>query len=242
MEIERLGRTRRIIAFALCALPLLGPARAQQSSKVYRIGYLTISPREIQSHLIDAFERGLTERGYEIGRDIFIEYRFVNGRLELLQGLAEELVRAKVDVIVTGVNPNLRAAQRATRSIPIVVANMYLPVEERFVQTLSRPGGNITGLTTDAGEEIGRRLQLLRQAVPGVSRVAAVYGTGEAYATLALERLEHHGRTLGMTIVPIEGRGPDDVEHALAEIEGRRADGLIGFGAITLLNRARIIR
>ena len=215
---------------------------AQQSGKVYRIGYLTISPRETQSHLIEAFERGLTERGYVLGRDIFIEYRFADGRLERLQRLADDLERAKVDVIVTGVNPNVRAAQRATSSIPIVAANAYLPVEERFVQSLSRPGGNITGLTTDAAEEIGRRLQLLQQAVPGISRVAAIYGTGEAYATLAIERLEHHARTLGVTIVPIEVRAPEDLERAFSEIKRQRADALIGFGAATLTNRASIIR
>jgi putative tryptophan/tyrosine transport system substrate-binding protein len=234
--------SRSILAVALGALVSLGPAFAQQPVKVSRIGYLTISPRATQSHLIEAFERGLTERGYVVGRDIVIEYRFADGRLERLQGLAEDLVRAKVDVIVTGVNPNVRAAQRATSSIPIVAANVYLPVEERFVQSLGRPGGNITGLTTDAADEIGRRLQLLRQAVPGISRVAAVYGTGEEYATLAIERLKRHGRTLGMTIVPIEVRGPEDVERAFSEIKRESSDAVIGFGAATLVNRASIIR
>lgn len=234
--------TRPAVAVALGALVLLGPALAQQPGKVHRIGYLTISPRATQSHLIEAFERGLTERGYVVGRDIVIEYRFADGRLERLPGLADELVRAKVDVIVTGVNPNVRAAQRATRSIPIVAANAYLPVEERFVESLAHPGGNITGLTTDAAEEIGRRLQLLRQAVPGVARVAAIFGKGEAYATLAIERLDRHARALGITIVPIEIRGPDDVERAFAEIKRQRGDALIGFGAATLVNRARIIK
>jgi putative ABC transport system substrate-binding protein len=235
-------KARPIITVALCALVLLGPVLAQESAKIYRIGYLTISPRETQSHLIEAFERGLTERRYVVGRDVLIEYRFADGKLERLQGLADDLVRAKVDVIVTGVNPNVQAAQRATSSIPIVAANMYLPVEERFVQSLGHPGGNITGLTTDAGEEIGRRLQLLRQAVPNISRVAAIYGTGEAYATLAIERLEQHARTLGITIVPIELRGNQDVERAFSQIKRERVDSLIGFGAATLINRASIIR
>ena len=234
--------TRLIIAVALGASVLLGPVLAQQPVKIYRVGYLTISPRDTQSHLIEAFERGLAERGYVVGRNILIEYRFADGRLERLQGLADDLARIKVDVIVTGVNPNVRAAQRATSSIPIVAANVYLPVEERFVRSLGRRGGNITGLTTDSADEIGPRLQLLRQAVPGVSRVAAIYGTGEAYAALAIERLERHARTLGLIIVPIELRGTEDVERAFSEITRQRADAVIGFGAATLVNRAHIIR
>ncbi len=144
-----------IIALVLSAFLHLGSAEAQQSLKVHRIGYLTISPREAQAHLIQAFERGLAERGYVVGRDIFIEYRFANGKPERLQGLADDLVRAKVDVIVTGINPNIRAAQRATKTIPIVTAISYFPVEEGLVQSLARPGGNTTGLTSDAAEEVG---------------------------------------------------------------------------------------
>jgi putative ABC transport system substrate-binding protein len=233
---------RPIVAAALAALLSLGTAFAQPSAKVHRIGYLTISPREAQTHLIEAFERGLSDRGYVVGGDVSIEYRFAEGKLELLQGLADDLVRLKVDVIVTGVNPNVRAAQRATRTIPIVAANVYLPVEEGFVKSLGRPGGNVTGLTTDAAEEIGRRLQLLRQAVPGVSRVAAIHGAGESYAMVAIERLKHHARALGVTVVPIEVRGPDDLERAFSEARRQKADALIGFGAATLANRAGIIR
>jgi putative ABC transport system substrate-binding protein len=233
---------RPIVAAALAALLSFGTALAQPSAKAYRIGYLTISPREAQTHLIEAFERGLSDRGYVVGRDVAIEYRFADGNLERLQGLADDLARLKVDVIVTGVNPNVRAAQRATRTLPIVAANVYLPVEEGFAKSLGRPGGNVTGLTTDAAEEIGRRLQLLRQAVPGVTRVAAVHGTGESYAMVAIERLKHHARALGVTVVPIEVRGPDDLERAFSEARRQKADALIGFGAATLANRAGIIR
>jgi putative ABC transport system substrate-binding protein len=233
---------RPIVAASLAALLSLGAASAQPSAKAYRIGYLTISPREAQTHLIEAFERGLSDRGYVVGRDVAIEYRFADGNLERLQGLADDLARLKVDVIVTGVNPNVRAAQRATRTLPIVAANVYLPVEEGFAKSLGRPGGNVTGLTTDAAEEIGRRLQLLRQAVPGVARVAAVHGTGESYAMVAIERLKHHARALGVTVVPIEVRGPDDLERAFSEARRQKADALIGFGAATLANRAGIIR
>lgn len=226
----------------LCVVGLAATAFAQAPSKVARIGYLTISPRASQTHLIAAFERGLAERGYAVGRDLVIEYRFADGEVQRLQALADDLVRAGVDVIVTGVNPNIRAAQRATRTIPIVAANAYLPVEEKLVESLSRPGGNVTGLTTDAAEEIGRRLQVLKEAVPGVKRVAAFYGTGEAYAALAIENLSRHARRIGVAIVPIEVRGAEDVERAFAEAKRARADALIGFGAITLTLRAAIIR
>ena len=226
----------------LCVAALAATAFAETPSRVARIGYLTISPRASQTHLIAAFERGLAERGYTVGRDLVIEYRFADGEVERLQALADDLVRAGVDVIVTGVNPNIRAAQRATRTIPIVAANAYLPVEEKLVESLSRPGGNVTGLTTDAAEEIGRRLQVLKEAVPGVRRVAAFYGTGEAYAMRAIENLSRHGRTIGVAIVPIEVRGAQDVERAFAEAKRAKVDALIGFGAITLTLRATIIR
>ena len=232
---------RAIVAVVFSAFLYLGSTAAQQSEKVHRIGYLTISPRETQTHLIEAFERGFTERGYAVGRDLLIEYRFADGNPERLQGLADDLVRAKVDVIVTGVNPNIRAAQRATKTIPIVAAISYFPVEDGLVQSLARPGGNVTGLTSDAAEEVGRRLQILREAAPGISRVAALYGTGEPYTALVRGKLEGAARKLGVTIIPIELRGPEDVERAWAEIERKKADGLIGFGAAALATRASVI-
>ncbi len=233
---------RAIVAVVFSAFLYIGSAAAQESLKVHRIGYLTISPRETQIHLIEAFERGLTERGYVVGRNLLIEYRFADGKPERLQGLADDLVRAKVDVIVTGINPNIRAAQRATKTIPIVAAISYFPVEDGLVQSLARPGSNVTGLTSDAAEEVGRRLQILREAAPGISRVAALYGTGEPYTALVRGKLEGAARKLGVTIIPIELRGPEDVERAWAEIERKKADGLIGFGAAALATRASIIR
>ena len=233
---------RAIGAVAFGVSVLLAPATAQQPVKATRIGYLTISPRETQTHLIEAFERGLTERGYSVGRDILIEYRFADGKPERLQGLADDLVRAKVNVIVTGINPNIRAAQRATKTIPIVAAISYFPVEDGLVQSLARPGSNVTGLTSDAAEEVGRRLQILREAAPGISRVAFLYGTGEPYTALVRGKLESAAGKLGVTIIPIELHGPEDVERAWAEIEHKKADGLIGFGAAALETRASIIR
>jgi putative tryptophan/tyrosine transport system substrate-binding protein len=232
-----------IVAVVFSACVFVGSATAQQSMNAHRIGYLTISPRSAQTHLIEAFERGLAEHGYAVGRDLLIEYRFADGKPERLQGLAEELVRAKVELIVTGINPNIQAAQRATKVIPIVTAISYFPVEEGLVQSLARPGGNVTGLTSDAAEEVSRRLQLLRELAPRLSRVGVLTGVGEGYQELLLSKLQTAGRRLGMTILPPITIGrPRDVDQAFAEMERNKADGLIVLtGAAALTNRARII-
>jgi putative ABC transport system substrate-binding protein len=234
---------RTIAAAAIAIVVTLGAASPQLPANVHRIGYLTISPRAAQAHLIDAFERGLSEHGYTVGRDLLIEYRFADGKPERLQGLADELVRAKVEVIVTGINPNIRAAQHATKATPIVTAISYFPVEEGLVQSLARPGRNLTGLTSDADEEVGRRLQLLREIVPRISRVAVLTGAGEEYQALLLSKLQRAARRLGVAILPpIEISGPQNIERAFAEIQRNNADGLIVLsGAASLTNRSRII-
>ena len=181
----------RALAVVILGLLLsLGSAAAQQAAKVHRIGYLQIAPRATQVHLIEAFERGLAERGYVVGRDILIEYRFADGKPERLDRLADELVRLKVDVIVTGVNPNTQAARRATKTIPIVMAISYFPVESGLVQSLGRPGGNVTGLVADTGEEGAKHLQLLREATPKLTRVAVLSEAGLGHTEHVLRRLE----------------------------------------------------
>ena len=227
---------------ALLAVPRA--ADAQQTGKVWRIGYLATQHREAQSHLIQAFEGGLRERGYTPGRDLVIEYRFAEGRVERLAELAADLVRLKVDVIVTGVNPNTIAAKKATTTIPIVMAGSYNPVEEGLVASLAHPGGSVTGLTLDPGAEIlAKRLQLLREINPKVSRVAALSGFGMSYNPYQVKVLEDAGRGLGITIVPVGFRGADDLGDAFREIRRARAGGLIVFGGPLVLDqRASIAR
>ena len=235
-------RLRSLAVVAFSVLVPLGPAIAQQAGKVYRVGYLQISPRNAQVHLIEAFESGLSERGYSVGRNVLIEYRFADGKTERLPGLAAELVRLKVDVIVTGVNPNVRAAQTATATIPIVTAISLYPVEDGLVASLGRPGGNVTGLTQHAGEEVAKRLQLLREATPGLTRVAALSGSGMSYNPFMFKTLEGAAGGLGMTVLPLEIRGAEDVVRAFAEIERAQVGGLVVFsGPIPLANRASII-
>jgi len=148
------NRRKLIIALGAGALAAPLASFAQQQGKVWRIGYLQGSTREAQPYLIQAFEGGLREKGYTLGRDLVIEYRFADGRLERLPELAADLVRLKVDVIFTGANPGTMAAKKATTMIPIVMASGFNPVEEGLVASLARPGGNVTGQTLDPGDEI----------------------------------------------------------------------------------------
>ena len=217
-------------------------ADAQQTGAMHRIGFLLLSPRDVQLHLIEAFEAGLREKGYTPGREVVIEYRSADGHSDQLPILAAELVRLGVDVIVTGVNPNTLAAKRATSTIPIVMASSFFPVEDGLVASLARPGGNVTGLTQEAGEEVAKRLQLLREVVPRLTRVATLSGVGMTYNPYFVQRLQEASRGLGVSILPFEIQGADDVGKVFVEIERARADGLIVFGGpITIGQRSAIV-
>jgi len=236
--------TRRAFLGTVTLGALTAPlaASAQQALKVWRIGYLQTTTREAQPHLIQAFEAGLRDRGYTLGRDMVIEYRFADGSVERLPELAADLVRLKVDVIVTGVNPATVAAKKATTTIPIVMTSGFNPVEEGLVASLAHPGGNLTGLTLDAGAEIlTKRLQLLREIKPKLSRVATMSGIGMSYNPPQVRVLEDTGRSLGITILPVEFRGADDLGDAFAKIGRARAGGLIIFGGPPVLEHGASI-
>ena len=236
------NRRKLIVALGAGALAAPFGSFAQQQGKVWRIGYLQGSTREAQTYLIQAFESGLREKGYTLGRDVVIEYRFADGRLERLPELAADLVRLKVDVIFTGANPGTTAARRATTTIPIVMASAFNPVEEGLVASLAHPGGNVTGLTLDPGADIlTKRLQLLREVSPKLSRVAVLTGIGVAFTPSQVNTLEDAGRGLGMTILPVEFRGADDIGEAFTRIRSARADAVIvSSGPVILNQRARI--
>jgi putative ABC transport system substrate-binding protein len=215
----------------------------QPARKDYRIGFLLLSPHDVQLHLTGAFEAGLREKGYTPGRDMVIEYRSADEHVDRLPELAAELVRLKVDVLVTGVNPAAWAAKRATATIPIVMASSFFPVEDGLVASLARPGGNLTGIAQEAGEEIAKRLQLLREVVPKLTRVATLSGVGMSYNPYFVTMLQGAARGLGVSVLPFEMRGEDDVANVFVEIEHARADGLIIFGGpITLSHRSAIVR
>src|SRR5262245_14739387 len=196
---------------ALVAAPLA--AEAQQAGRVPRIGYLVGAAREQASHLVKAFENGLRDLGYVPGRDVMIEYRFADGKLERLPQLAQDLVRLKVDVIVTGSNTHVIAAKQATTTIPIVMVYVLDPVGAGLVANVSRPGGNVTGLSQDgSAESSGKRLALLKELVPKLSRVAVLVTPPTLTTTLAtLKAMEAPARALGLKVVRFDTRGPSDL-------------------------------
>ena len=213
-------------------------ARAQQpAGRVYRVGYLAIASREQQLHLSKAFEEGLRSLGYRVGENVVIEYRFANGQLELLPALAADLVRLGVDVIVTGVNPNTVAAMKATTTIPIVMANSADPVGAGLVASLARPGGNVTGFSSDPGDEInGKRLELLKDTLPNLSRVGILWNSDFAPNRNRLTSMREAAQALGLTLVPAEARGPDALEQAFATMVRERAQVLVVLSDGVLFN------
>ncbi len=235
------------LAIGLLAGPL--PTEAQQAGKVYRIGYLGVgSPgilRRIKlnpspNHI--AFWQGLRELGYVEGQNLVKEYRYAEGKRERLPDLAAELVRLKVDVIVTSPSRSaIRAAQRATRTIPIVMSGSRVdPVKAGFVVSLARPGGNITGLTQRALKLHAKRLELLKEAFPRISRVAILWNPPQQKQ--AMKELEAVGQALGIQIQSLSASprlGLGGLESAFSAISQERSDGLI-LGLSALINRHRV--
>ncbi len=239
----RLRPVTLVVTFALGLLAGSLPTEAQQAGKVPRIGYLRFgsgSPTTNQRYV--AFRQRLRELGYVEGQNLVKEYRYAEGKRERLPVLAAELVRLKVDVIV--VSPSraaTRAAQRATRTIPIVMAAANVdPVEAGFVVSLARPGGNITGLTQLASRLHAKRLELLKEAFPRISRVAIIWRRPDQKQ--AMKEVEAVGQALGIQIQSLNvGTRLDELESAFSAISRERPDGLlVGLSAIINRHRARL--
>src|SRR5438034_5385931 len=201
-------------------------ADAQQAAKVARVGYLAFN-RAASPHLTEAFRQGLRDLGYVEGRNVVIEYRDPEGKPERLPGLAAELVALKVDVIVAPSTPAALAAKQATRTVPIVFLTVADPVTDGLVTSLARPRGNVTGLSTSAAPEIiGKRLELLTQAVPGLSGVAVLWqpgGQGERTNKDLLKAAEVAARALGVRLQVVDARGPADFDRAFSDMTRVRA-------------------
>ena len=229
-----------MIAGLLLALAAPLAAEAQQAAKVARIGYL--SPHLATSpHLREAFRQGLRDLGYVEGRNLVIEYRDAEGKVERLPALAAELVALKVDVIVTegGNTAAPLAAKQATGTLPIVFASAADPVGSGLVTSLARPGGNVTGLSALGPELVGKRLELLKQAVPGIDRVAVLRGgstLGERVLKDMLEAADVAARAQGVQPEFIEARGPDEFARAFSDMTSARA------GALAVLPSAMFLR
>ena len=212
---------------ALCAL--LFCAQAQQPKKVPRIGYLSTVDPATESTRSEAIRLALRELGYIEGQNIAIEYRYAEGKRDRFPELAAELVRLKVDIIVVaGGDRLIRAAKNATKTIPIVMMGAGSdPVEAGLVESLARPGGNVTGLTNLSRELGGKRLELLKEAVPKLARVAVLYDPAiPASVREVKEVLPVAARALGLTIQPWEVRDADDFERVFAALSKQRPDGL----------------
>jgi putative ABC transport system substrate-binding protein len=229
-----------VIAGGFVAAPLA--AEAQQAAKVARIGFLR-SNLAANPHLQEAFLQGLRDLGYVEGRNVVIEYRDAEGKLERLPALAAELVALKVDVIVTGGGtPTALAAKQATRTLPIVFASAPDPVTDGLVTSLARPGGNVTGLSNLSPELVGKRLEQLKQAVPGVSRVAVLWQPGvmgERTEKDMPKAVEVAARALGVRPQFVEARGPADVDRAFSDMTRARAGALTVSGSAMFFNERR---
>jgi putative tryptophan/tyrosine transport system substrate-binding protein len=225
------------LGFGLLASPFA--VEAQQAAKIARIGVLTLNPAA-NPHLREAFLQGLRDLGYVEGRNLVIEYRSAEGKPERLPALAAELVALKVDVIVTGGGPPAAlAAKQATRTLPIVFAAAPDPVTDGLVTSLARPGGNVTGLSNLAPELVGKCLEHLKQAVPGVSRVAVLWHPGavpERTVKDMLKEAEVAARALGVRLQFVEARGPADFDRAFSDMTRARA------GALTVLPSNMFLR
>jgi putative ABC transport system substrate-binding protein len=204
-------------------------AQAQQPKKVYRIGYLSQFEPARESSRSEKIRAALRELGYVEGQNIVIEYRYAEGKPDRFADLAVELVRLKVDIIVAaGGSVIVQAAQNATKTIPIVMMGGGLdPVEAGLVESLARPGGNITGLTLLSGELGGKRLELLKEAVPKIARVAVLYDPANPPTVREVkEVLPVPARALGLTLQPWEVRAADGFEKVFAALNKQRPNGL----------------
>ena len=236
--------TRRAFCSMLLALPF--PARAQQPKKVPRIGYLSDFEPATESTRAEAIRAALRERGHIEGQNIATEYRYAEGKRDRLPELAAELVRLKVDIIlVAGGAPMIQAAKNATKTIPIVMVGQGVdPVEAGLIESLARPGGNVTGVTLLATELGGKRLELLKEAVPKVARVAVLYNSANVASVRDVkEVLPVAARALRLTIQPWEVRAAGDFDRVFAAMVKQRPDGLYvpASGALMRPNPKRIV-
>ena len=231
---------RRDTILALLALGATSiAAEAQQAAKVARIGFLS-SSLAARPHSRDAFRQGLRDLGYVEGRNVVIEYRDAEGKPERLPALAAELVALNVDVILVGGGTRVTlAAMQATKTVPIVFTDVGDPVESGLVTSLARPGGNVTGLSSLGPELVGKNLELLKHAVPGIDRVAVLWvpgALGERTDKDMLTGADVAARALGVRLQFFEARAPDEFAKAFSDMNSARA------AALTVLPSNRFVR
>ena len=220
---------RKITGLALCAMlfALSVNVDAQQPKKIAKIGLLAPSTPAAAAHLVEAFRQGLRELGYVEGKTFVLELRYGEARAERISELGRELVGLKVDVIVTGTDVAIAAVKRETQTIPIVMGNSSDPVGTGFVASLARPGGNVTGVSSISPELSGKRLELLREVVPGLSRVAFLWNPDVRGAVLDYKETEGAASSLGLQLQSVEVSRAEDLDRVFSAVTKERAQALM---------------
>jgi putative ABC transport system substrate-binding protein len=215
-------------------------ARAQQPAKLPTIGFLGAATASARSHWVTAFEQRLRELGWIEGRTVAIEYRWAEGRSERFAEIAAEFVRLKVDVIVTYATPPSIAAKKATAVIPIVSAVMGDPVGAGLIASLARPGGNLTGLSNQAADLAGKRVELSREVVPGLHRLAILANVSNPASKAEISEVQAAAKPLGVDVVTLEIRRAEDIASAFETLEGRAQALYVAGDPLMITNRVRI--
>jgi ABC-type uncharacterized transport system substrate-binding protein len=222
-----MGQKILCIALSVMLLAFSFPVQAQQPKKVARIGFLSPVSASATALWHQAFRQGLRDLGWVEGKNLSIEYRYAEGRSDQLPDLAADLVRLKVDIIVASSGTDALAAQNATRTIPIVMASAGDPVAIGLVESLARPGGNITGLSQIAPELAGKRLELLKEIVPKLSRVAVFWNPQGRTSTVAWKEIQLPARELGIKLHSLEVRSSNDFDKAFDDATKAGAGALV---------------
>ena len=233
-------RRRRFLALALVALAT--PARAQQTTKVARVAYLSPLSRESDKVYLAAFRQGMKEHGYVEPSNLIVDVRYAAGKLERLPALATDLARAKPDVFVVYAADAVKAAAQAMPAVPIVISNTQDPIASGLVTSLARPGGRITGMSDFHAASTTKRLELLKEAFPALKRLAVFWRSGNAPHAPQMKDLERLAPRLGLSLQPLEISQPEDIEPAFAAMKAQRADALLMLGeSVLTANMKRII-
>ena len=236
-------RRNIIVALGACVLSMpYGSFSQQRPRKVFRIGILIPGNVAATVHLVEAFKQALREHEYEVGQNVLLEPRYAEGRLERLSELAAEMALSKVDVIVAATDAGIAAAKQQTQTIPIVMASSTDPVGTGFVASLARPGGNVTGLSMVSSQLSAKRLEMLREIVTGLSRVAIIWNPNVRGALLDYKETESAARSLRVQLQSVEVTRAEDLDRAFSTVTDQRAQVLIVStpNPILFVNRNRI--
>jgi putative ABC transport system substrate-binding protein len=234
-------RRREFIALLGSAVAGWPPAaRAQQPGRLPTIGFLGQSTRSAASEWVAAFGQRLRELGWIEGRNVAVEYRWAEGREERYAEVAAELVRLKVDAIVTSGTPAVLASKQATSVIPIIFATAGDPVGNKLVASLAQPGGNVTGLSTLGADLAGKRLELLREVIPGLGRLAVMGNVGNPFTVLEMGEVQEAAGKLGLAVITLEIRQAQDIAPAFEALKARSQALYVCTDALANTNRIRI--